>query len=169
MFLSVHLGNFSPADLGACSSRNKTKMVEHLRLLYGFVDCFNFTTNSAVEKHTSQKLCHFCHCCWDSEAILSKNVSFRASRSPGLNCSYGKIFIPNTEISVAKSEISVTEAAQLLISSNWFFCFEEKRRGEISEMEPAQSTGLTWRGPLLRTPERVRVQKPWRSVQSTLA
>ena len=81
--LSVHLGNFSPVDLGACSSRNKTKMVEHLRLLYGFVDCFNFTTNYAMEKHTSQKLCHLCHCCWDSEAILSKNVS---SRSPGLNC-----------------------------------------------------------------------------------
>ena len=55
MLLSVHLGNFNPVDLGACSSRNKTKMVERLRLLYGFVDCFNFTTNSAVEKHTSQK------------------------------------------------------------------------------------------------------------------
>ena len=26
-----------------------------LRLLYGFVDCFNLTTNSAVEKHTSPK------------------------------------------------------------------------------------------------------------------
>ena len=65
----------------------------HLRLLYGFVDSFNFTTTSAVEKHTSQKLCHFffyfCHCCWDSEATLSKNVS---SRPQGLNCSYGKIF-----------------------------------------------------------------------------
>ena len=76
MLLSVHLGNFSPVDLGACSSRNKTKMVERLRLLYGFVDCFNFTTNSAVEKHTSQKLCHFCHCCWNSEAILSKKKRF---------------------------------------------------------------------------------------------
>ena len=125
MLLSVHLGNFSPVDPGACSSRNKTKMVERLRLLYGFVDCFNFTTNPAVEKHTSQKLCHFCHCCWDSEAILSKNVS---SRSPGLNCSYGKIFIPNTEISVAKSEILFRR---------------KERRGEISETEPAQSTGLT--------------------------
>ena len=48
-----------------------------------------------MEKHTSQKLCHFCHCCWDSKAILSKNVS---SRSPGLNCSYGKIFITNTDL-----------------------------------------------------------------------
>ena len=62
--------------------------LHRLRLLYGFVDCFNFTTTSAVE-HTSQKFFHFCHCCWDSEAILSKNVS---SRSPGLNCSYGKNF-----------------------------------------------------------------------------
>ena len=75
--------------------------LHRLRLLYG----------SAVEKHTSKKLCHFCHCCWDSEAILSKNVSFR---SPGLNCSY-------TEISVAKSEISVTEVARLLNGRNFFF------------------------------------------------
>ena len=50
-----------------------------------------------------------------------------------------------------------------------FFFRRKERWGEISEIEPAQSTGLTWRGPLLRTPERVRVQKPWRSVQSTLA
>ena len=79
--LSVHLGNSSPVDLGACSSKNKTKMVERLRLLYGFVDCFNFTSISAVEKHTSQKLCHFCHCCWDSEAILSKTVSVPVTRA----------------------------------------------------------------------------------------
>ena len=94
---------------------------------------------------------------------------FVSSRSPGWIV-IGKIFIPITEISVAKSEISVTEAARLLIWSNWIFFFRRKeRRGEISEIEPAQSTGLTWRGPLLRTPERVRVQKPWRSVQSALA
>ena len=103
-----------------------------------------------MEKHTSQKLCHFCQCCWDSEAILSKNVS---SRSPGLNCSYGKNFVTKTEISVAKSEISVTEAARLLIWRNWIFFFPRKDlQCEISEIEPVQSTGLTWRSPLLRTP-----------------
>ena len=33
MLLSVHLRNFSPVDL-ACSSRNKTKMVEHKLVSY---------------------------------------------------------------------------------------------------------------------------------------
>ena len=117
MLLSVHLGNSQPGRPGYMQFKKHNKWWNinwhRLRLLYGFVACFSFTTTSAVEKHTSQKLCHFCHdCCWDSKAILSKNVS---SRSPGLNCSYGKIFITNTEISVAKSEISVTEAARLLI------------------------------------------------------
>ena len=46
-----------------------------LRLLYGFVDCFNFTTTSAVEKHTSQKLCHFCYCCWDSYFVQKCFIS----------------------------------------------------------------------------------------------
>ena len=141
MLLSVHLGNFSPIDLGACSSRNKTKMVERLRLLYGFVDCFNFTTNSEVEKHTSQTSCHFCHCCWDNEAILSKNVS---SQSPGLNCSYGKKFIPSTEISVAKSEISVTRQPGFLLEAIEFF--SEEKSGEARSRKSSQlsrPTGLT--------------------------
>ena len=100
------------------------------RLLYGFVDCFNLSTTSALEKHTSQKLCHFWHCCWDSEAILSKNVS---SRSPGLNCSYRKISITTTEISVAKAEISVTEVARLLIWRNWIF-FSPKKRAAMRDL-----------------------------------
>ena len=117
MLLSVHLGNFQPRSTWIHAvQETKAKWwninLHRLRLLYGFVDCFNFTTTSAIEKHTSQKLCHFCHCCWDREAVLSKNVS---SRSPGLNCSHGKIFITNTEISGAKSEIAVTEAARVLI------------------------------------------------------
>ena len=115
MLLSVHLGNY-PARSTWIHAVQETKAnwwnitLHRLQLLYGFVDCFNFTTTAAVEKHTSQNLCYFRHCCWDSEAILSKNVS---SRSPGLN--YGKIFITNTEISVAKSEISATVAARLLV------------------------------------------------------
>ena len=94
MLLSVHLENFQPGRPGYMHFKKKKAKwwninLHRLRLLCGFVDCFNFTTTSAVEKHNSQKLCHFCHCCWDSEAILSKNVSYR---SPGLNCSYGKKF-----------------------------------------------------------------------------
>ena len=57
------LGKLQPGQLG-CNSRNKTRKVEQklvlFRLLYGFVDYFNFTTTSVVEKHTRQKLCHFC-------------------------------------------------------------------------------------------------------------
>ena len=119
MLLSVHLGNFQPGRPGYMQFKKQKQnggtqtciACDYCTALYGFVDCFSFTTTSAVEKHTSQKLCHICHCCWDSKAILSKNVSFR---SPGLNCSYGKNFITNTEILVAKSEISVTEVARLL-------------------------------------------------------
>ena len=44
-----------------CQSRNKTKMVEHKLVSFAtIVDCFNFTTTSVVEKHTREKLCHFC-------------------------------------------------------------------------------------------------------------
>ena len=74
--------------------------------------------------------------------FYQKNVS---SRSPGLNCSYGKNFIPNTEISVAKSEISVTAGGSPASHLKKFIYFfrRKERRGEISEIEPAQSTGLT--------------------------
>ena len=76
---------FSPVDLDTCSSRNKSKMVEHklasfatiVRLcrlfqLYYYL-CSGKTYQSKI------MLFNFCHCCWESEAILSKNVS---SRSP---------------------------------------------------------------------------------------
>ena len=164
-------------------------------------------------------LFNFCHCCWDSEAILSKNVSsrspgahfsnapetFRArkaiakfptlrlqsyfihrflkwkevlfiqevsgvytsssldtdelkmalrarkvsgafeKRAPGLNCSYGKIFITNTEI-------SVTEAARLLIWRNWFFFSEEKSGDARSRIlsQFSRPGSRQWRGPRLR-------------------
>ena len=73
----------SPVDLDTCSSRNKSKIVEHK--LASFATIVRLCSG----KNTSQKLCHFCHCCWESEAILSKKVS---CRSPGLNYSYGKFF-----------------------------------------------------------------------------
>jgi len=38
-----------------------------------------------------------------------------SSRLPGLECLYGKIFIPVAEISVEETEISVTGLARLLI------------------------------------------------------
>ena len=44
--------------------------------------------------------------------VLLINVS---SRSPVLECSYGEIFIPVTEISVSKTEISITGPARPLV------------------------------------------------------
>jgi len=55
---------------------------------------------------------------------------------PGLECSYGKIFIPVTKILVAKTEISVTGLARLLIWTHWHF-YEEKS-GEARSRKPSQ-------------------------------
>ena len=59
----------------------------------------------------------YIHC--KNYAILAAMIRKRSyfvkkvsSRSPRLECSYGKIFIPVTEISVAKTEISVTGPAR---------------------------------------------------------
>ena len=56
------LGKF-PGRPG-CSSRNKTKMMKHKLVSFGTIvrlcRLFQLTTTSAVEKHTRQKLCHFC-------------------------------------------------------------------------------------------------------------
>ena len=66
---------------------------------------------SKVEIYTRPKLCHFGR--YVARAKLFCLKSFVPVT--GLECSYGKIFIPVTEISVAKSEISVTGPARLLI------------------------------------------------------
>ena len=64
-----------------------------------------------VEIHRLQKVCHFGR--YDAKAKLFCQKSFVPVT--GLECSYGKIFIPVTEISVAKTEISVTGPARPLI------------------------------------------------------
>ena len=123
-------GNFSPV------SRNKTKMVEHKLVSFATIvrlyRLFHLYYWPLQWKHIpdTAKILPFLPLCCDSEA-MSKNVS------PRLECSYWKDFIPNTEISVAKSEISVTGAARLLIWRNRILFFRRKeRRGEFSEMEP---------------------------------
>ena len=142
---SVTEMNVVVCSLGNVSQETKPKWwnlnLYRLRLLYGFVDCFNFTTTSAVEKHTSQKSCHFCHCCWDSKAILSKNDS---SRSPGLNSVIWKNFHPQYRDLGRKFRDFGNRGspASHLKKLNFFFRRKE-RRGDISEIEPAQSTGLT--------------------------
>ena len=54
----------------------------------------------------------------------------------GLECSYGEIFIPVTEISVAKTEISVTGPARPLIWTHRYF-YKEKS-GEARSRKPSQ-------------------------------
>ena len=67
----------------------------------------------------------------------------------GLECSYGKIFIPVTEILVAKTKISVTGPAQPLILNTSIFFQRKEWPGQILETEPVRLTGLIWKGPQL--------------------
>lgn len=57
-----------------------------------------------VEMHTRQKLFLFGRYFSKAKLFCQK----RFVRSPGLECSYGKLFSPVTETSVANSEVSVT-------------------------------------------------------------
>ena len=54
----------------------------------------------------------------------------------GLECSYGKIFIPVNEISVAKTEISVTGPARPLLWTHR--CFYKEKTGEARYRKPSQ-------------------------------
>ena len=112
------------------------------------VNSSNFTYKAnlhtpKVEIHTRQKLCHF-GCCVAKAKLFCLKVS---SRLPGLECSYGRIFIPVTEISFAKTETSVTGPARLPIWTHRNFYQGKSGGGEISETEPSRLTGLIWRGP----------------------
>ena len=133
----VHMGNFSPVD--RMNSRNATKMAV-LKLIFhdchSFVDSCNFTNKanshtSKVKIHTRPKLCHFGHYvvraklfCWKSFIPVT-----------GLGCSYGKIFIPVTELSVEKTEISVTGPAWPLIWTHQYF-YKEKS-GQARSRKPS--------------------------------
>ena len=144
-----------------CQSRNKTKMVEHKLVSFATIVrlCRLFQLYYYLRSGKTYQVKN--HAISATVVGIAKLFCQKMIRPghPGWIQSYGKIFIPNTEISVANSEISVTEAARLLIWRNWIFFLRKERRGDISEIEPAQSTGLTWRGPLLQTPVRVRVAK----------
>ena len=111
-------GKFQPET--GMNARNTNKMVEH-NLYYSRQSepCgpFNFINKAfshtpEVEIRTRPKLIPFWPLSGESKAILSK--MFRPDVS-WLECSYGKIFIPVIEISVAKTEISVTGPARPLI------------------------------------------------------
>ena len=118
-FVVCSYGKFQPGRPG-WNSRNKTKIVKHkivsfaivvalwtfvtlliklicILLKWKYIDCKKYAILAAMMRKRS---------------YFVKKVS---SRSPGLECSYGKIFIPVTEISVSTTEISVTGLARLLI------------------------------------------------------
>ena len=95
-------------------------MVEHKLVLFetvtAFVKSCNFTNKAnphtpKEEIHTRPKLCHF-------GLYVVRTMLLFCLRSfvlvTGLKCSYGKIFIPVTEISVAKTEIWVTGHIDIL-------------------------------------------------------
>ena len=97
----------------------------------------NFTNkaNSHTPKeeiHTRPKLCHF------GLYVVLATLFCLKSFVPvtGLECWYGKIFIPVTEISVAKTEISVTGPAPPLI---WIHRnFYKEKSGEARSRKPSQ-------------------------------
>ena len=85
-------------------------------------------------------------------AMLRKRSNFcRRNIVPvtGLERSYGKIYISFTEISVAKTEISIGYWASpaFHVNKSKFLQLKKKYRGEISEPEPARFTQLLWGGP----------------------
>ena len=85
-----------------------------------------------VEIHIRPKLYHF------GRYLVKAKLFCRKCFVPvtGLECSHGKIFIPVTEISVAKTEISVTGPARPLIWTHRYF-YKEKS-GEARSRKPSQ-------------------------------
>ena len=111
ILLSVHMGNFSPVDRDDIKEHKLesfaavvalwTLVTLLIKLIHILLKCNTYKTRNMP---------FWAQCC-ESEVILSKSLS---SRLPGLECSHLKIFIPVTEISVAKTEISVTRPSTFL-------------------------------------------------------
>ena len=101
---------------------------------------FTYKANSHTPKeeiHTRPKLCHF--------GLYVVRVTLFCLKIfvmvTGLECSYGKIFIPITEISVKNRDLG--NRASLASHMNTSIFLQRKEgRGEISETEPARLTGL---------------------------
>ena len=84
-----------------------------------------------VETHTRHKLRQFG--CYVAKAkLFCQKVS---SRSPGLECSYGKIFCENRDLGNRAGPASHMNTSKFLRRKEW--------RDEISETEPPRLTGLT--------------------------
>ena len=83
----------------------------------------SYTSKEEIHVHIRPKLCHFDLHVYVVRVTLFCLKSFVPVT--GLECSYGKIFIPVTEILVAKTEILVT--AQPLILYELIDIFTKKR------------------------------------------
>ena len=83
----------------------------------------NLSHTPEVEIHTTPKLCHFCH-----YVVRAKLFCLKCFIPvTGLEYSHGKIFIPVTEILVAKPKISVTAWASPASHVNTSIFFSKKR------------------------------------------
>ena len=114
------------------NSRNTTKMVEHKLILFATVRTLWTLLTLLIKlfrillkwKYIQDQNCTFLAAIWWKRSYFVENVS---SRSP--ECSYGKIFIPVTEI-------SVTGPARPLIWTHRYF-YKEKS-GEARSRKPSQ-------------------------------
>ena len=126
------------------NSRNTTVMLEHkltffatVIALWTLVCVRNFINKAIshtpdVEIHTRPKLCHFGRYLMKAKLFCLK-CFVPVTR---LECSYGKIFIAVTEISVAKTEISITGPDRPLKWTHRYFCKEKS--GEARSRKPSQ-------------------------------
>ena len=139
-FVVCSYGEFQPGRPG-WNSRNKTNMVKHKLVSFATVIALWTLVNLLIKQIRTLLKWKYIHC--KNYAILAAMMRKRSyfvkkvsSRSPGQECSYGKIFIPVTEISVAKTEISVTGPARALI---WTYrIFYEGKTGEARSRKPSQ-------------------------------
>ena len=134
----VHMGNFSPVDRSEFKKHNQNGGTTCIvRDCHSFVESCNFTNkaNSHTpneEIHTRPKLCRF-------GLYVVRATLFCLKRFvpvTGLQCSYRKIFIPITETSVAKTDISVAGPSRPLIWTHRYF-YKEKS-SEAGSRKPSQ-------------------------------
>ena len=106
----VHMGDFSSVDPDEFKKHNHSRLSELCGPLQGFI-IKAISHTPEVEIHTRPKSYHF------GRYLVKANLFCGKCFVPvtGLECLYGKIFFSVTEISVAKTEISVTGPARPLI------------------------------------------------------
>ena len=117
----VFISEISARSTGI-NSRNTTKMVEDKLVLFGTVIALwtpcNFTNKAKLHTGTKWKYIPRPKCCHFGRYVVRAKLFCLKCFIPviGLECSYmGKVFIPVIEISIVRTEISVTGPARPLI------------------------------------------------------